>query len=493
MSDYDSNDRDAVQNPKIALFFQGESSKSASSLRRLMSILSGALGSLKKEVDCLEIERLACILHEVYTAKYRKYHNLDHLFSMQDAIDSPSLASLAVLFHDIVYLNIDKRIHPLIQNFLPEENFKGKYEYIVPASKNEDFALRSVNQVFGFSPGQVLTPSTGLNEYLSALVAMRMLPTVFTSWELISICACIEATIPFRTEIEGQSPSQRLATRLENLKAEFIPHGQTIGIDDLVEMTVDVANRDLRSFFSRDFSEFVSHTWDLILESTPLFRNPLYSVKQFRIAIQKVERFQSSLDPTKIQAIYKKKGVIVEKNQADRTLWARINLQNEVIYLRIQLVTAAILEAIAELSGGDAPLLLLIGKRPSDRGQGETPIETLLDYSIPEDNDGVNSTVDHLLKFGKTCPSGFIFMRSPLAAFIYQRLRETTFNEILKAARQMFEGHLDPKSVLNRVPRPLLGTIIDAVQEISWSRAESLETLKRNLGFADKKKSKKVA
>lgn len=459
-----------------------------SSLRKLIATLSTAFAALKISVDPLEIETLASIIHQVYSAKYRRYHNLNHIFSMLEMGETKPIAVLAILFHDLVYVNVDKRIHPLIAVYLPDFTFQESWSCTLPDIDEE--SIKIVNGIFGFKVGHTLTPTTGLNEYLSAVIATRILKKL-NPWEMISISACIEATIPFRSKINGHTPSEHLLRRIKQEKLVRKIVNRSTDSEDLLKTTIEVSNRDLQGFYSQDSAKFISNTWDLVLESNPIFRNPLYTVKQYRSAIQKVERFHSSLTPERIFSSYDLKdssiSVAEQKQMADRLTWTWLNLDIENLYLRIQLVTHAILEALTELSGGDAPLTLLLGESPTElNSETKAPIELYLNYSLPENNDGVRCVVHDLLRFGKADVSGVVFMRSPLASFIYERLREKQFEAILFASKQMSEGEISPKTLLKLVPKPLLENIIDAISAISWTRKAILDSLKFELGLSER-------
>src|SRR5689334_4266278 len=77
-----------------------------STIRKLIWILADAFEEIGKNVDRLELERIGCIVHQVMSARYRQYHTLNHIFKMITD-DMKPMAKLAIIFHDLVYLNVD--------------------------------------------------------------------------------------------------------------------------------------------------------------------------------------------------------------------------------------------------------------------------------------------------------------------------------------------------------------------------------------------------
>lgn len=461
---------------------QGYRSNIHSSIRKLIMLLAESFDGMKKGADPRDLEQMASTIHQVMSAKYRKYHNLNHIFSIASK-NLPHFAKLAVIFHDLVYLNVDRRIHPLLASYLKDFQIDEKFECSIP-NLEADPMLTMIGRVFDFKSGQKLTHQSGLNEFLSAVVACRMLPEVFSPWELVKIVACIEATIPFRAiDQDGNSPLDHLALRIRSMDLKGSSAPTQDDINSLVTVAMNVALFDLEGFFSMDLGYFLAQTWDLILESNPLFRNPLYTVKQYRVALQKVYKFYKSLNPESLSPRFRDAYNLNQEEEGNRAWWAQINLEAGCLYLEAKLISTGVLEAIAESSGGDCPISLIIGESPIDQSSPKAPLEYYLDYGIPQNNDGIRLNVHSVLLYGREKPSGFDFKHSPLSTYLYERLKDKSKEEILRRAQAMFSGETKPIEVLAAVPASLLKTIVDAVSTISWTRKDSLGQLKRKLGL----------
>jgi hypothetical protein len=196
------------------------------------------------------------------------------------------------------------------------------------------------------------------------------------------------------------------------------------------------------------------------------------------VALQKMEGFMQSLDPSTIFAQYR--GVPTETAYREMLGRAERNVLTAREYLGIKLLTAAVLEALAETSGGDAPVSLFMG----DIG-GRQPGSRLEDY-LPSGQtpSGVKAdkTLHDLLAIGRASASSFDLQNSPLSLFIYVCLGTGGFHDQLKAARGMFVGSVSPRAFLDTVPPEVIGPVAEACARMAFTRAEALLALAASRG-----------
>ena len=104
----------------------------------------------------------------------RSYHTVEHVFAVDDGTDA--IGSLAVLFHDTVYCEVDgglpRGLEPHLSDALEVD---GDHVELGAFDPKEDPLRALVARLFGFTPGQAVTFQTGLNELASALLAVRAL------------------------------------------------------------------------------------------------------------------------------------------------------------------------------------------------------------------------------------------------------------------------------------------------------------------------------
>jgi len=226
-----------------------------------------AIDRLKAEVEPTELARIAELIVQPMTGSWRFFHTPEHIFEVggnEDAIEV-----LAALFHDIVYVQVDRSI-----------NFNVSY-YITPVTKevNKQLQIRDQSElsadatfemvmlVFGFVPGEVLNPFSGQNEFLSALVAAKALAPFLKREQLLQIAACIEATIPFRAASQGVTVSQRLYDRLQVINSLFNLSLTDKQMRETVKKAVRISNRDVISFSHQSSAHFLANTWNLLPET----------------------------------------------------------------------------------------------------------------------------------------------------------------------------------------------------------------------------------
>ena len=120
----------------------------------------------------------------------------DHIFQVIDPRGNPIL-NLSALFHDLVYYNVDGCFTLRIEEMLnPYITVELEQVFIRRRGTSQDIILPIVLNVFGFSYGQLLTPFSGLNEFLSALIFARIFQPLLTIKDLLGVIACIETINP---------------------------------------------------------------------------------------------------------------------------------------------------------------------------------------------------------------------------------------------------------------------------------------------------------
>ena len=266
-------------------------------INRFISLFSGALEALSARVPITEIERLAMLIHQSMDQGRRTYHVSTHVFDMCQGMNPRQV--LATLFHDVVYYQLDggfpQQAHRLLMRSIRVE----QQTLMIRAIGENDTGLALCAGVFGFRPGEILPLYGGMNEFLSAVVAVRLLEPHLPPAELLALAACIEATVPFRgITANGAGPYERLAERLRSVSRKLDIAVTAQDIDTMVKDAVTMANQDVASFAESDPGTFLATTWLLIEESNaPLSAVGMYSIQDYRGALGRMEKFLSTLNP----------------------------------------------------------------------------------------------------------------------------------------------------------------------------------------------------
>ncbi len=454
----------SVRKPKPALL------PPAGTIHKSIQLLQTALDELGAVMALSEVEHIAILINEAMTAEARSFHTPEHVFNLVDP-GNPYM-TLAALFHDLVYYQVDHGFIPQIRGALEPsiEPWDGGLR-LRPGVQESDRQLHLCMAVFDVKAGQKLAPFGGMNEFLSALVMARKLGAVVKEQDLILSTACIEMTIPFRPrDPNGVTPAERLDKRLKAANRDLGLGLDEQRIEQAVRWAATFANRDVANFGERDVTRFLDNTWKLLPETNPSLRTlGVYSIRSYREALQKMEGFLRSLDPATIFAQYGGAPPDAEYHRMRQRGERNVSTARE--YLGIKLLTAAILEALAEISGGDAPVSLFMGDiEAKQRGS------RLEDY-LPEDKPPVSlhldKTLHDLLAYGRASASSFDLQNSPLSLFIYQHLGADGFRDLLGAARVMFQGG-PPHAFLDALPSGMISVIAEGCARMAFTRAKDL-------------------
>ncbi len=426
-------------------------------LQRLVVMFRSAMQELGRDPTDADLEQWAVLIHASMSGRGRSYHTVDHVFQIDGGLDA--IGTLAILFHDTVYCEVDGGLPRGLEMHLGDAlQVDGQHVELGPFDPREDVLRSLVARLFGFTPGQAVTFQTGLNELASALLAVRALRSHLSPAELAQIVACIEATIPFRPSGAEESLAARLS---EADLAHDLGLGPG-GVDDAVRRAVRVANRDVGNFAFEDAAAFLSNTWELLPETNPTLRAPAYTLGEYRVAMTKMSGFLAQLEPTRVFRTYR--GTPDEAHLSALYDRAGTNIARGTRYLRQKLLSARLLETLALETGGDAPVPLFMGDLPGDRPS------LRLEHLLPEDDEPVVGDVDRevlrLLSDGRKKESGFDLRNSPLAAYMYARLGDAESDRLLDTA--------DGWPLLRALPSEIVTELGRACAQLAPTRRKAL-------------------
>jgi hypothetical protein len=238
----------------------------------------------------------------------------------------------------------------------------------------DDVRLACACAVFGHAAGSSVVPGPGTNEFLSTLVALSVLSPHLSLFHLLAVSILIEATIPFRPHtyleelrarveewapecLRGRlltPPSERLVLAL-GLEPIAV---QSAGCDTLGAMLAAgarLASRDVGNFAEPDPRIFLVNAWRLLPENCPALLAGFgrAALADVRGALAGTAAFYAFLPPDRV--FHPCPGGVDEAMHEALTVAAARNLAIGRTYVGAALVAAASAEALARLSGGDAP------------------------------------------------------------------------------------------------------------------------------------------
>lgn len=245
--------------------------------------LAWALETLEAPASALLLDSLSELIWSTVTGRGRLFHNAEHILHLAEG-DDP-LCTLAALFHDSIYVQVDWGLAPEVQAHLtPFLVWHGGALCLRPAAELRRIADSAcASLLFGLDHGEP-QPAERFNEFLSALLAVQCLKPLLPQATLAELVVAIEASIPFRSTAQ-YVPSEQLYKRLSLANQRFELGLSPGEVEQAIHRAVAFANRDVGSFSIADPVIFLDQTWRLLPELTPALRNPgQYSIQDYRTA-----------------------------------------------------------------------------------------------------------------------------------------------------------------------------------------------------------------
>ncbi len=434
--------------------------RSRSPLHQIIDGLGRALLELGAHPVALELERWAFAIHGALSAPGREFHDHEHVGALAISAGDP-LGVIAALYHDAVYFQIDQGPPATMRAELEQVLVRDAQGWRVKPPPTA--ATADVLAVFGRVPGELVSPATGLNELASALVVALHLGGTVGRWPLVTVAMSIEQTIPFRVD-----PVPVLHARVAALG---VPAGELAA---MVRQAVRFGNCDVENFAIADPGQFLDSTWKLLPESNPSLQAPtVYSVRDYRVALEKMEGFLAGLPAARVFHAWDG-----EPAPAVHAAWvaqAAANLALAIRYLRVKLYAIAIVEALCDVTGGQVPLDYFMG----GLAPGDAPDPDRIEAFLPAVERGahLDPVLDSLLTAGRASESSFDAGPSPLAALLYATCTGEALERGLAQARTVWTGQLGAREFLGAQPAAPVASIARAAAAVVETRAAALRAL----------------
>ncbi len=440
--------------------------------------LTWATNALKVDTTPTQLAEIAELIVQPMTGPWRYFHTTNHLFEVGG--NSDAIEVLAALFHDLVYVQVDSSINFNLSYYLVPfiQEVQGQLKIGDDRKLPKDATFEMAMSIFGFIPGQVLSPFGGQNEFMSAIVAGKTLDSFIKPQHLFQILACIEATIPFvPPSADGLSASDRLYQRLQETNSKFNLNLTEAELIETVNKSVRMANRDI-SGFAAPSDVFIENTWNLLPETNhALLALNSYTVYEYRIALEKTERFLSSLNPELIFRKFDgKPDNKIYQNLVER---ARNNLEVARLYLRCKLFSIAFMEALSLRVGLNIPLSTMIGEARSQDFYTAQLVDFLPKLGdVYQPKNKLESEVLALLEPGETAKASYE-ANSPLTTFI---IKCVGFDEIInnrKLVQDFFAKNISAEDFLGGKNSQITQKLLDAIIQLFENRKNALRGLKK--------------
>jgi len=443
-----------------------------------IQLLAEGIEDCLQELNCSatqpDLEKWSIIIFESMTAPARTFHSVQHVFDV--AVGADCVQKLAAFFHDVVYYSIDGGLS-VDQNDLLKDIISEDDEDVYITREKLDRNILMTIDIFGFEEGMVLDKFLGLNEFLSACMAVRCYELSVDDASLVAIICCIETTIPFRKpDSDGRLPTENLFRRLQEVNEKYDIGMAEAELVKIVQRAADLANRDLENFSYEEHAVFLSMTWNLLPESNISLRNTkAFLISDFALAMKKMLGFFDNLDARTIYMTFRENKEEEEISEL-RFQNAHSNVMVAKKYMRCKGMAISVVAAIAELTGGDAPLSLFLGDLPERSHTSVSAGDYLGTDHVADRPVQIDHSVLQLLSDGREQESQFDIKKSPLASYLYTMLGDIGMEECYKhVIFPMDEEH--SRRLLGAIPISVLINILAAIAAVAVTRTERLNRM----------------
>lgn len=453
---------------------------SSTYITRLLVGMKNSLHALEAKPSDEQLEDWAVLIHDCMSRSSRNYHSVQHVFDIAQDESDPILV-LAAFFHDVVYFHVDggfsTRQASILKGVIDKTSENSDWHLTTDTS---DTLLNMVEDIFGFTPGQAVACTSGLNEFLSAVVAVRKLEPVLSRADLACIACCIEATIPFRpTNDQTPSTMDILFDRMMKANDKYELGMTEEDLVKAVQRAARTSNLDVLNFSTKDREWFLDNTWSLLPETNESLRDQyLYSVQEFQKALFNLYGFFSFLQPSRVFVSFR--GVPSPVEIKLMTMEAARNIEIGRTYVRAKVLSISVLAAFAVLTGGDAPMALLIGDL-SSRQNVSRKLRDLLPTPPPERLRNCDVDVYNILLKGRTQETSFDIRQSPMAAYLYGWMGDKAVEELIRD-REICPMDADKaKDLLSHMPRNIVERVAENLADVAVSRASAIRAVMEEL------------
>jgi hypothetical protein len=241
-----------------------------------------------------------------------------------------------------------------------------------------------------------------------------------------------------------------------------------------VKRSVRLSNRDVENFSSQHPAQFLDETWNLLPETNhDLLRANSYTVKQYRVSLQKMEGFLGFLSPNLVFKQYQDE----PSDQQFKLMNERVerNIRIARLYLGMKLTSIGILEAISLKLGGDVSISMIMGELP----QNGVTLKTMMDF-LPEITNGAliegddEKEVLSLLEEGRHLNTAYDLKNSPIAAFMLKSIGYKGMRDLLDACKAFFKGEISADDLIARCPPDIIHSIIQSIANLFEERKKAL-------------------
>lgn len=431
--------------------------------RLLESITAlGPSSPIEKE----DLDATVKLIDDSMTTPGRVYHAMQHVFDISKEMKDPVLV-LSVLFHDVIYYTIDQAFSKEQDDALEGVLLPEQMQELILAATFDDPLQEMIVKLYGFEPGAPL-PKLGTNEFLSAMIGVRVLSKWLSFPQLVQIATCIEATIPFQPVVDGKTPMDRLYDRLSLVCTDQSEEWKV----KTVQLAVVTANYDLGSFDSKDRDYFLDSSWKLLPEARASLLKEDCPLIEFLNELKDLEgrsKFLKSAVPRIFQTFHQ---VPTDLEMEEKGRQTHENLDIMCQYAQVRLLEVMVLVEFADAMGEDCQTL---------------PLRSSLRMHVPPAKEGpsdsltsVEQEIRNWLVNGRRVNFSWDPAASELGAFLFDTLGPDGIPQAVAIAKAQTPGSHE---LLKYLPNSVIWTVASRLGSVLPDRADRFLQVPEKLGI----------
>ena len=450
-------------------------------LSQCHEILTKVIKQLNCQISDNQINEISKLIVDAMGGHYRHFHNFEHLLMVSNSNDP--LVILAGIFHDLIYVQVDKRIvfnvSPYLTPFIEEKN--GLF-LIKSTPDHQENVLDIVLEIFQVNRGDNLSDFVGRNEFLSALSAATILVPFLSLAIIARLVTIIELTIPFRrSQADDISIIEKLKQRLESVNYKFKLDLDEATIKQTITQAVKLANLDVSGFAFDDVRQFVNNTWLLLPETNhSLLSLDKSTLKEYCIALTKTAKFLDSLSPELIFHRYNDEPV--EETWHQLLNRCQNNLAVTKLYLTTIIVSLSLVEALCCRFTHQISFSFLFGfsleLSPHYPSLNDFLTPQSADYQAKSDLEA-----QALYLIASPPPSDFLasLSYSFLVDFVVRHLGFETIENFVPQCYLFLENKINHEELITLFPDHFVTIIIDAIASLLAQKQQAVRTVNSEL------------
>jgi hypothetical protein len=429
-----------------------------SKIHELVQHIDISVREISKKVPTDEkLEQSGCMVFSQLAMRNLFYHGLDRALLLAREAVSP-YHRLVFLFADLAVWKIDRMPSPKLLEICNDATYDTFGSVLIP--KPTTAIEEQLNRLYCCTAGQRLSQEKGADAYFTALAFCRVFGGDLSDRALlvmIRLMHTVRYYLNNSTEVVHLD-EQALSGDIQKEVAALSP---------------GLLNATYSFLFEDDPGFLVTFLWQKTPEVFTSLQRDGYSIRDYLTALMKNEEFVTSIDIDRLLHPFPEAG--------DTAMMKANLIRNLTVakgYVEAKILAAAILDALASETGGDAPIMLFMGHFSEKVG---IRFEELLTATLRDGGaigEGKDATVMKLLEYGRKKEVFYDMKTSPFAAHLYYELSKEQLTDLSVLAHQIYERGGTSKRLLDALPIDLRNTIIDAAARMVPTRREKLIRLK---------------